>query len=54
MTYARPDLVSEIDDLSENSKMIKTLEIIEVTLMAIMVLDLLGRIMNYLTVRKAN
>lgn len=34
--------------------MIERLEIIEVALMAIMVLDLLGRIMNYMTVRKAN
>ena len=54
MTYTKPNSVNEIEDLSTNEKNIKTLEIIEIILIALMVIDLLGRAINYVTVHKAN
>ena len=54
MTFSRPNHVSEIDELPINNKTIKALEIVEIALIAIMVIDFLGKVMNYTTVCKAN
>lgn len=54
MNFQRPSQVTEIEEIPNNSKMVKSLEVAESVLMAVMVLDFLGRIMNYMTVCKAN
>ena len=54
MTFSRPNHVTEIDELPINNKTIKALEIVEIALIAIMVIDFLGKVMNYTTVCKAN
>ena len=54
MNFQRPSQVTEIEEIPNNSKMMKSFEVAESVLMAVMVLDFLGRIMNYMTVCKAN
>lgn len=52
--FQRPSQVTEIEEIPNNVKTMKSLEVAETVLMAVMVLDFLGRIMNYMTVCKAN
>lgn len=50
MNYQKPSQIAEIGELSNNFKIINNLEIIEASLIVIIIIDLLVRVVNYMTV----